>query len=710
MSGPAWYRGDEMNQRVVAYLTVLGLTLLTGFARGADEIVVEGGPTDSGFQAGTEASFRVVLSSPAKTDFKQFLVFADVSYIGTTAVSSAQLDLHSTEPAGQGSRAIFGGGWLIPSEAPTGVYSVKLRIEDRGERQVFLRQKIRGFAAYKKPIRIVRTTLDRTFYAPGQTIRCEVVLQNFSREEAKGLRVEFSNAHYPWISLSTKEGSAASGAQNPALAVKVLRDQIHIPPASEVRIPMSVAGSAAFLQGRQAAALGSGGPVRDEAAPPPEVNTYTVAVWNADRTVLHDMQFTTPAVVRAEGRHRPVPYGRNFTHSTNSEIDFKKYREFYPPGESSLALTLDRARTMYRPGDKVRIRGTVKNSDGTDWRDVALNADLRSADGGLTRLGPLGTWAGFKSGSVENIDAEAWNIPADLESGAYQLILNLETSEGRRLGTFTLDIAVNRLPASLMVFCAHPDDETAYGGLIRAAAEAGVPVRVVFFTGGDVGVCERYYAKPCGPNEAREFALLRMEESADAFAHLGVPRENLTFLGLPDGGSGAIWSQHVSAAKPFRSIYLATDHAPFEEAFKPTLAFARDPVIEATKQIIAEFRPEMIAAAHPDERHVDHRTANWFVIKACQDLLREQRIDPRTRVVANVSYGAGDDKRAPYRYEKFTVYLSGEAAAMKEEMNWLYQSQHGNQSEGMRETSSELSRREEHVAILDWQAHGGWNE
>ncbi len=699
-----------MNQRVIVCLAIICLPPLPGLARGADEITVEGGPTDSGFQAGSEASFRVTLSSPAKTDFKQYLVFADVSYMGTTAVSSAQLDLLSAETAAQGSRAIFEGGWLVPSEAPTGIYSATLRIEDRSERRVFTRQKIRGFAAYRKPIRIARTTLDRTYYTAGQPIRCEVVLQNHSREEARGLRVEFSNANYPWISLFSKDGAVVSDARNPELAVRVLRDQVNIPPSSEVRIPMSLAGNAAFLQGRQAAVLGSGGPTRNEAAPPPEVNTYTVALWNADRTVLHDMQFTTPAVVRTEGRHRPIPYGRNFTHSYNSEIDFKKYREFYPPDELSPAMTLDRARTMYRPGDAVRTGGKVKNSEGVDWKEVVLNADLMSPEGARARLTPLGAWPSLKGGSVQEFDVEAWNVPADLEPGAHQFILKLETSEGRKLATATLDIAVNRLPASLMVFCAHPDDEVAYGGLIRAAVEAGISVRVVFFTGGDVGACERYYAKPCGPNEAREFALVRMEESADALAHLGVARENLTFLGLPDGGSGAIWSQHVSAAKPFRSLYLATEHAPYEEAFKPNLAFAREPVIEATKQLIAEFRPEMIATTHPDERHVDHRTANWFVIKACQELLREQRIDTKTLLIADVSYGAGGYKPAPFQYEKFTVYLSGEAAALKEEMNWLYQSQHGNHAEGMRAASSELSRREEHVRILDWQAHAGWNE
>jgi hypothetical protein len=107
---------------------------------------------------------------------------------------------------------------------------------------------------------------------------------------------------------------------------------------------------------------------------------------------------------------------------------------------------------------------------------------------------------------------------------------------------------------------------------------------------------------------------------------------------------------------------------------------------------------------------VDHRTTNWFVIKACQELLREQRIDPQTIIWGDRVYGAGGFKPAPYKYEKAVVYLSGEAAALKQEMNWIYQSQDGNLEEGMKKTFSELPRQEEHVRILDWQEHEGWNE
>ena len=86
-----------------------------------------------------------------------------------------------------------------------------------------------------------------------------------------------------------------------------------------------------------------------------------MALWNADRTKLYDMQFTPPAIVRTWDRDLPKPYSRNFTHPYNSFIDFTKYREFYAPGQISAAVRVDPSHTLYRPGDTVKIVATLKN-------------------------------------------------------------------------------------------------------------------------------------------------------------------------------------------------------------------------------------------------------------------------------------------------------------------------------------------------------------
>ena len=669
-------------------------------ARG-NEISVEGAPVDSGFNVGSVATLRATVKGFAG-DAHRYAVFAEIQYAGTTSTTSVQMDQVAAPRSGEADYEI---GWPIPAEAPTGLYTVAVRVQDRTTRHTVALQPLRAFAAYKKLLQISHLSLDKTFYSLGDPLQCQLTLENLTDAEIDNLRVEFSNANYPWISLYSGEAGL-----NPNLALKVLRDHLNLAPRGTATIPMMSAGIASFLQGEQKEVMGVGAPKRHEKNPPPEVDKYTVAVWNADHTVLYDMQFTPPAIVRPPDRDLPIPYSRNFTRPYTSDIDYVNYRHFYPPGAISRFITVDHSRTLYRPGDRVKMAATLKNSGDAAWSGAEFRITILAPAGSAVQKATLLSGINLGPGQARTVASDAWAIPASQAPGTYGERLELIGASGRLLAEVGTEIAVNVLPASVLVVCPHEDDEHSYAGLIRAAVEAGIPVRVLILTGGDVGECERYYDKPCGPNEAREFGMVRMEESREALEHIGLARDKVDILGLPDGGSGAIWSQHLKPSNPYLSVYLACDHAPYEHVLKPNLPFARDSVIATIEQIITDFRPALIALPHPDERHVDHRTANWLVIKACQELLRQQRIDPQTIVWGDRAYGAGGFKPAPYKYEDAVVYLSGEASALKQEMSWIYQSQDGNLEEGMKETFSELPRREEHVRILDWQEHEGWNE
>jgi LmbE family N-acetylglucosaminyl deacetylase len=674
----------------------------------AQSLTVEGAPTDSGFNVGTAAGLRVTLEG-AGPDATRYAVFAEIQYIGTTAVTSVQLDRRDDSESGE---INFEGAWPIPADAPTGVYSVKVRVEDRKKRQVAAVQELRGFAAYRKLVRITGVKLDKTFYTVGEPIQCEAAIQNLTDRPISGLRVEFSNANYPWISTFSGEANL-SGEQheNPMLGLTVMREHLDLPPQGEATIPMMPAGTARFTQGTMVALLGAGGPARNAKEPPPEADQYTVAVWNADRTVLYDMQFSKPAIVRPWTTTLPKPYSNlAYTHPYNSDIDFKKYREFYAPGEVSPVIRLDHPRSLYRPGDTLELKGVLENSESQPWEGMNLRAVVSDASGKQLGEAQAATGLTLLPGKPTKVDAGFWKIPATQAPGTYSLKLTLAGRDGAAKAQLATDFAVNALPASIMVIAPHEDDERSYAGLIRAAVEAEIPIRVVVLTGGDVGECERYYYKPCGPNEAREFGQVRMEETAEALEHLGLTRDKLFILGLPDGGSGEIWFRHIKPNDPFLSIYLASDHTPYTDVVKPNLPFARDAVLTELERLIADFHPALIATAHPDERHVDHRTTAWFTVKACQDLLRQKQISPETLVLADQAYGAGGFKPAPYKYANSPVFLSGEAAALKQEMSWIYQSQDGNLDEGAKQSLSELPRQEMHYRIVDWHEHEGWNE
>lgn len=708
----SWYAGKRRtakfceggNRMIKKFLLIsFGLLLCGASMTWAQHISIIGAPENSGFDAGSTATFRASLEEIPIAGGNHYTMSAEIGYAGTSSKISVPMQ---SQGALWDGGTLYLGRWKIPADAPTGLYRVAIQVKDASTGKVVATEQLRSFAVYRKLARIVSVTLDKTFYSVGEPIQCEITLENLSDQPLRGLRVEFSNPNYPWIATFSGESSLSGKMQaSPILALKVLREDLSLPALGQVTIPMTPAGTATFLQGAERAMLGAGAPPRHDKLPPPEVDRYTVALWNHDRTVLYDMQFSPIAIVRAAGRDVPKPYSDSYSHPYNDEIDFTRYREFYAPGEISSSISLGGSRTLYRPDDTVQLSATFLKPMPNATPFYVTVQDRR----GRT------VWSGLPLVKITPMPSRkkllrTWKIPASAAPGVYTVTLAERNPQGAEVAAAHIEIAVNKLPSSLMVFCPHEDDELPWAGLIRAAVEAGIPVHVVFFTGGDVGECERYYGKPCGPNEAREFGMVRMEESREALEHIGLPRNKLVFLGLPDGGSQEIWFRHVHASNPFLSVYLACDHAPYENILEPNLPYARDSVIDLVKKLLTEYHPALIATPHPDERHVDHRTANWFVIKACQELLHQHQIDPETLVVADQAYGAGGYQPAPYRYQRWVVYLSGEAAALKQEMSWIYQSQDGNLAEVAKKTFDELPREEVHYRIVDWQQHEGWNE
>ncbi len=84
----------------------------------------------------------------------------------------------------------------------------------------------------------------------------------------------------------------------------------------------------------------------------------------------------------------------------------------------------------------------------------------------------------------------------------------------------------------LVVVAAHPDDESlGAGGLICAAAAAGLSIYVVLLTAGEASP----FASPSSTRHA--LATLRLAEMENALARLA-PDNTLVFLGAPDGQVG----------------------------------------------------------------------------------------------------------------------------------------------------------------------------
>jgi LmbE family N-acetylglucosaminyl deacetylase len=92
----------------------------------------------------------------------------------------------------------------------------------------------------------------------------------------------------------------------------------------------------------------------------------------------------------------------------------------------------------------------------------------------------------------------------------------------------------------LLILAPHPDDESlAAGGLIQRALQAGTKVRVLFATDGDNNPWPQRFLERKLRITARDRARWgrrRRKEALNALAILGLQKDSVRFLGLPDQG------------------------------------------------------------------------------------------------------------------------------------------------------------------------------
>jgi LmbE family N-acetylglucosaminyl deacetylase len=92
----------------------------------------------------------------------------------------------------------------------------------------------------------------------------------------------------------------------------------------------------------------------------------------------------------------------------------------------------------------------------------------------------------------------------------------------------------------LLILAPHPDDESlATGGLIQRAVQAGAKVRVLFGTDGDNNPWPQRFLErklQITPRDRARWGRRRRKEALAALGLLGLQRDSVRFLGLPDQG------------------------------------------------------------------------------------------------------------------------------------------------------------------------------
>lgn len=598
---------------------------------------------------------------------------ASIRYAGETSPLASGVALHgdSYQPL-----------WTIPWTAKTGRYEIDVTSHDGKSIR-----NIASFAVHRQLAKVIAFDLDKTFYTSGDAVNPRIVVQNISNQRLEHLQVEFENYTYPWI--------APSAGEEPGWKT-IAANSLSLGPGEvkEFRLQKAAVVQAADQQ---------------------QTSVYFSAVIRDSQQSDHiyDLAFSLPAITVPLTRPVAKSYPMLYLYPTAAAVSLSEaYRQFYPPAYVSSTISFDKKHTIFAMHAAPSFSFDVHAGNGVPLTEAQLEYRV------LDRAGkPLShqTATGSIPGDHQvKIDA--------LPVGLYTIEVVIESKEGQQIASDRLDFAVDDLPSSLLVFCAHEDDDTAHPEIIRAAVENNIPVHVVYFTSGDAGGCDRYYMHSCDASRAMDFGEVRMSEARASLAHLGVSAENIFFLGLPDGGMEQIWSHYPTSDKPYLSVLLASEHSPYSESAIPNLTYARDAVVSAAEGFIERFHPDLILTGHPEELHVDHRTNNWIVVKAMQNLLKQGKLSPDTELIVDQVYGPAADKHSPYQYEKVQFYVSGEVAALGQEATWYYQTQDGNHQQAEITPYDKLRRDASerhfsvyhwpypHYRILDWQKHEGWNE
>lgn len=636
------------------------------------------------YNIGSTVQLRIIFSVgesslPATIDIKATVRYAGESAPVLRRFPFASAFAISKDKPTTGYRRL----WTVPAKASAGRYEVDLEVQDAKTRQpVFNLPSAAAFVVYKKTVGIDAIKLDKTFYTSGDPVSADFAIINLTNRPLTGLRVEFSNRYWPWIAgpADAARASVVSIDKNLSLAPGE-KKQLHAPRVE-----------------------------RADEVKGPSTHQYGVVVWDHAREEVLAIAFSPLAFFHPPGVTDPKPFSNWYVYPTLSAVNTTTYRHFYPVGLESPDIQFDHSHTMFEAGGDVTAAFTVTNPTRDTWKGISIRWRILGPDGAEMAnqqvSGTLDLAAGASSAKV----APRFSTSAQA-AGLYRVEAEVTSTGGEVLAAETLELGVNPLPKSILVFCAHEDDEGGYSGLARAAIENHIPIHYVYFTSGDAGSCDVYYQHSCGPSDALNFGGLRMDEARATLGHLGVPRDDVLFVGLPDGGSGQIWYDHVKLANPFLDPLLATDHAPYDGLAAPNVAYARDSVVETVKALIRKYQPDLIATPHPGAvGHIDHIVDNYFVVKALQALAREGVVSPSLPVLVDQVHDPKTQPRTPYHYQDVTFYVSGDAAALAQEAWWYYQSQSGNRQEGNLKPFDKLPRKEELRQILDWNEHEGWNE
>lgn len=177
----------------------------------------------------------------------------------------------------------------------------------------------------------------------------------------------------------------------------------------------------------------------------------------------------------------------------------------------------------------------------------------------------------------------------------------------------------------ILIFSPHPDDESlGTGGLIKRAVERNATVLVVEMTNGDImnpDQFKSYLHKINKTDYSSNIGDFRQNESINAIRALGLDQDNIIFLGYPDGGLKPLFEDYWDNTTLFHMNTGSNqfNSSPYTRTYESNAPYYGANVEKNVKQIIEDYKPNMIFYPDDLDYHPDHYATNAFVRYAMID-------------------------------------------------------------------------------------------
>lgn len=149
----------------------------------------------------------------------------------------------------------------------------------------------------------------------------------------------------------------------------------------------------------------------------------------------------------------------------------------------------------------------------------------------------------------------------------------------------------------VLIIAPHPDDETiGCAGVIRYCVENNISVKVVVLTDGYLSA---------SPEE-------RHDESVNAMNTLGLPPDDIIFLGYADGTLPKLLTKNWKYNNPY-DINGTTTNRNYPYSYQQNASYSGESLYYNLMEIINKYQPTVVFYPDSEDEQIDHWASNAFI-------------------------------------------------------------------------------------------------